>query len=204
MWLEALPVGLSQFQQGHHPTQCPPSPEGSRSSRGTSKTKASLEARPPAWRLSPPWCLACPAGLRPWLRHPCPVQSTGIWPLCTPHLHKSLSPLPPAPFLLSQLYLYFWVSLWPVCLSLCHPAPPPKASQALLSQPLHPQAPPPFQSLVFRKAPSLPSSLPGLAGGGVGAGAHFLSSRLNILMQSHYSPGVQAGQASPLLVCHPE
>lgn len=28
--------------------------------------------------------------------------------------------------------------------------------------------------------------------------------RPNILMQGHYSPSVQAGQASPLLICHPE
>jgi hypothetical protein len=28
--------------------------------------------------------------------------------------------------------------------------------------------------------------------------------RPNILMQGHYSPSVQAGQAFPLLVCHPE
>ena len=135
MWLEVLPVGLSQFQQGHHPTQCPPGPGGSGSNRGTSKTKASPEARAPAW------CLACPAGLWPWLGHPCPVQSAGILPLCTPHSHSLHPPHPPAPFLLSWLYLYFWVSLWPVCLSLCHPTPPSKASQALLSQPLHPSTP---------------------------------------------------------------
>ena len=201
MWLKALPIGLSQFQQGHHPTQCPPSPGGSGSSRGTSKTKACLEARPPAWRLSPPWWLACSTGLQPWLRHPClySVQASRLFAHPNP---TSLHPPTPSPISsLPAVSVFLGISV--ACLSLCHPAPPPKVFQAL-SQPLHPQAPSPSQSLVFRKPPSLPSSLPSLAGGGVAAGAHFLSSRLNILMQSHYSPGVQAGQASPLLVCHPE
>lgn len=147
MWLEALPVGLSQFQQGHHPTQCPPGPEGSGSSRGTSKTKASLEARPPAWRPSPPWCLACPAGLRPWLRHPCPVQSTGFWPLCTPHPHKSPSPLPPSPISsLPAVSVFLGFSV--ACLSLSLPSRTP--TQGVPSPPLStppPPGPPTFPEL---------------------------------------------------------
>lgn len=67
-----------------------------------------------------------------------------------------------------------------------------------------PSSPQASQGSVLRKPPPLPelSSQPRWGGGG--ARAHFFSSRPNILMQGHYSPGVQAGQASPLLVCHPE
>lgn len=142
------------------------------------------------------WCLACPAGVAALARRPRPSPMPC---LRTEYRHASLhtplhkSPSPPAPFLLSWLY-ECWVSLWP-CLSLSLPI----HLQGIPSPPL--SAPPPpgsptSQSLVFRSLLLSPALFPALLRAEWEQGT-FLVIRLNILMQSHYSPGVQAGQASP-------